>query len=203
MGEGSIFTSRTLRDICVCLTMAAAFIYASAFYSTIVYLDEIGVRGMDIRLEDFVVFSAIAILIVAIVISITSFFSSIWLRLLHFFFDTAMLIVICYSLIATFWAKNHILSVIQDKVLRLNALQKQNSCINWYGHSDYLEVVNNQQFRPCGEVFDEYFNRKASSNSIMLAISAVISSLSVIISGILCINDENYNSCLIKSRISF
>ncbi|OHS94195.1 hypothetical protein TRFO_11256 [Tritrichomonas foetus] len=179
-----------LRNICCCLTIAAAFVYASAFYTTVVYLDEIGVRGIDTRFEDFLIFSSVAILLTAIGISITSFIGNAWFKLIHFFFSSAMLILICYAFIATFWAKEHILSIIQNDVLRTQKLQKRNSCCNWNGPNDYFGIIGSKYDRTCGEVFNEYYDRKAATNSIMLAISAFISCLSVITSTILYANDD-------------
>lgn len=200
MGEGIKLTIDTLREICCCLAIAAAFVYAATFYTTILYLDEIGVRGVDIRFEDYILFSTVAILLTAIGISITSFMGNICFKLLHFFFNSAMLIVICYSFIATFWAKDHILSEIQNGVLRSAKLQKQNACSNWNGPNDYLGTIGGIYDRLCGEVFNEYYDRKAATNSIMLIISAILSSLSVILSGILYVNDDISSPCVVRSR---
>ena len=179
-----------LRDICSSLTIASAFLYAGAFYSTIEYLDEIGVRGIDLRFEHFIIFSSIAILLAAIVISITSFIGNVWFKLLHFFLVSAMLILILYALIATFWAKEHILTMIQNEVLRTKSLQKINSCVNWNGPNDFLGLMNFNNERPCGDIFNEYYDRKAASNTVLLSFAAVTSTLSVILSGIIYANSD-------------
>jgi hypothetical protein len=174
-----------ISGLCCCAAILSAFLYAVAFYTTISFVDSIGIRGLDSRFEQFIVFSSFAHLLAAIVVSVTIFMDYAIIKFVHLFLQVACWLLVSFSLMGTYAARDHIMIVIRDGVMRSKRIQKQNSCCNWDGRNSFLEHLTCPYRRLCGPVFRAYYDRRASSNVLLLSIAFVASTAAVILAGVI------------------
>jgi hypothetical protein len=173
-----------LAGVYSCAVILSASLYAVSFYTTISFMDSIGIRGFDVRFETIAIGSSLAHLLLAIVASATIFMERALVTFAHVGLQIICFLVVGAALIGTFSNRDHFLLTIRNSLMRSSQVQKRNNCCNWDGIDSWLERPDCTA-RLCGPVFEEYYDKRANVNALLLTPAIFASGVALVLAAVL------------------